>query len=548
MKRIISIVLVLSILTGCLSFLGSASLLDDPDFCCVNASVYGEPEYTHTIELNQSLTIKGRGYNYVIKFVPEEDGVYNFYSFENKKYNNKFYPLVGEIYYWYGSGSNSLAWKLGEVGINSGNFSTSVYMHKGLTYTLRANFYNYWNDSSVFCVKITKGSSPTRDIVILSGPYPEHMVYCIEKKKATMSTAGHTKYACAYCDKFFDDYCYPPKDIKLSKSSFTYTASEIKPSVIATDINGDKFTNYYVNYSNNVNVGQAKAVIHLVGFDKDYTYEKYFTISPKKLTTCGLAAAYTYTGKAIVPVPYYYKTVNGEKVKVNYKKGTDYTIAVSGAHKQVGKYTAVIKFKGNYSGTVKKTFQILPKPVTSVKSIPYNVKSIKAVWKKVPNVSGYRVYRYDFKNGKWVSYKATKSNMMVIPRYRATDREVFFMIKTYKTVAKKNYYNISAKNYIEIQFTKPSTPTVKITNEDFGEINLKFNRIANHQVQLSDNSKYSTSGDHFVITKNFSSTSNVYITGLMSGKRYYIRTREYIRVDGKLYMSGWTKTKSIETY
>lgn len=48
----------------------------------------------------------------------------------------------------------------------------------------------------------------------------------------------------------------------------------------------------------------------------------------------------------------------------------------------VGTYKAVITFKGNYSGTVSKTFKINPKGTTINKLTKPAKKQIKVTWKK----------------------------------------------------------------------------------------------------------------------------------------------------------------------
>ncbi|MBQ6662922.1 MAG: cell wall-binding repeat-containing protein [Firmicutes bacterium] len=69
-----------------------------------------------------------------------------------------------------------------------------------------------------------------------------------------------------------------------------------------------------------------------------------------KATVTGLSAK-TYTGKAITPSP---KVVLGGKTLT---KGTDYTVKYSN-NINVGTATVAITGKGNYTGTVKKTFKI----------------------------------------------------------------------------------------------------------------------------------------------------------------------------------------------
>ncbi|MEY8515757.1 beta-L-arabinofuranosidase domain-containing protein [Lachnospiraceae bacterium 29-84] len=75
-----------------------------------------------------------------------------------------------------------------------------------------------------------------------------------------------------------------------------------------------------------------------------------FTIRKAKVTSATVTGIKTmyYTGKAI--------TQPGLKVK-GYKAGTDYTLSYSN-NKKVGKAVVTIKFQGDYTGSIQKTFQI----------------------------------------------------------------------------------------------------------------------------------------------------------------------------------------------
>lgn len=90
-------------------------------------------------------------------------------------------------------------------------------------------------------------------------------------------------------------------------------------------------------------------------------------VNPKKVssaTVTGIKTMY-YTGKAI--------TLPGLKVK-GYQAGTDYTLSYSN-NKNVGKATVTIRFRGNYTGSLKKTFQI--KSQIPVKGKSYKSGNLK---------------------------------------------------------------------------------------------------------------------------------------------------------------------------
>lgn len=114
-----------------------------------------------------------------------------------------------------------------------------------------------------------------------------------------------------------------------------------------------------------------------------------------KMPNCSISMPnkYTYKGKAVVL-----------KVKITYKgkelvKDKDYTISCK-SNTKIGTASVTITGKGNYTGSVKKTYQItLGTPaVTSVKTSGKD--AVKLTWKKTAGATKYLVYRYDGKTWK----------------------------------------------------------------------------------------------------------------------------------------------------
>ena len=150
----------------------------------------------------------------------------------------------------------------------------------------------------------------------------------------------------------------------LSSSSFTYTGSAIQPTVTikngsTTLVNG---TDYTLSYSNNTNVGTA--TVTATGKGKyTGTISKTFTISAKSATNingCTMTlsgTSFEYTGSAIQPTV---TIKNGSTTLVN---GTDYTLSYSN-NTNVGTATVTATGKGNYTGTISKTFTITAKKIS----------------------------------------------------------------------------------------------------------------------------------------------------------------------------------------
>ena len=121
---------------------------------------------------------------------------------------------------------------------------------------------------------------------------------------------------------------------------------------------------------------------------------------------------YSYDGKAKKPAIKVTdnkgKVISGSFYKVSYQN-----------NKKVGKATVTVKFQGNYSGILKKTFEICPKG-TSISSVKSGKKSMTVKWKKqASQTSGYEiVYTADASFGK----KNTKT--AVIKSNKTTVKEI----------------------------------------------------------------------------------------------------------------------------
>jgi len=145
-------------------------------------------------------------------------------------------------------------------------------------------------------------------------------------------------------------------------NSLTYNGSTLSPAVTVKYGNATlkKNTDYTVAYSNNVNAGTGTITITGKGIYGG-SVKKTFTI--KKLGISASAVSGTgnkvYTGSAIKPVP---------AVKAGgrtLKNGTDFTVSYKN-NTEPGTATLSVTGKGNYSGSVSKTFKITARAINDV--------------------------------------------------------------------------------------------------------------------------------------------------------------------------------------
>lgn len=150
------------------------------------------------------------------------------------------------------------------------------------------------------------------------------------------------------------------------------------------------------------------------------TTETIYAVKNIKLSQ----TSYTYNGKSQKPSV----TVKDRKGKA-LKNKKDYTITYPKNMKNVGSYTVTIKLKGNYKGTVKKTFQIIPKGSTISKITPKK-KGFALKWnKQTVQTTGYEVA---YSTNKDFTKKATRT--ITVGKSKTVSKSVS------KLKAKKKYY------------------------------------------------------------------------------------------------------------
>lgn len=158
------------------------------------------------------------------------------------------------------------------------------------------------------------------------------------------------------------------------------------------------------------------------------------TLSTKiipKISSVKLSSnTFTYNGKTIKPLVIV-KDSKGKKIN-----NSNYTVAYSKGLKNVGNYKVTIKFKGNYSGTVNKTFTIIPKS-TTLTNLSSSKKKVKVKWKKqVSQTNGYQLQyslNSNFKSAKLLNVTSNKATSKSISNLKSK-KKYYVRIRTYKNV------------------------------------------------------------------------------------------------------------------
>ena len=219
-------------------------------------------------------------------------------------------------------------------------------------------------------------------------------------------------------------------------TSKTYTG-KAQTQNITVKYNGKTLkngTDYTVSYSNNTKVGTAKVTItgksnYTGTISKTFSIKNDFT----KASVSGISNK-TFTGKA-----------QTQKITVKFggktlKSGTDYTISYSNNTK-VGKATVKIVGKGNYTGTITKTFKINPAKQT-INKLTAKSKGFTASWSKKDHATCYEIqYSTDskFKSVSKATITSKSTTSKSFTKLKAS-KKYYVRMRIYTTVNGTKYY------------------------------------------------------------------------------------------------------------
>lgn len=186
---------------------------------------------------------------------------------------------------------------------------------------------------------------------------------------------------------------------------------------------------YYVRVRSYTNVGE-KVYYGAWSDSKNVTAAKY---DITKSAISGISTK-TYTGKNIT-----------QSVKVKYngktlKSGTDYTVSYS-SNKNVGTATVKITGKGQYGGTVSKTFKINPAK-QKIQKLTAKSKAFFIDWAQKGSATGYEVQyatNSKFTGAKKLDVANNKTDKMTISKFSA-NKKYYVKVRSYTLVKGTKYY------------------------------------------------------------------------------------------------------------
>ena len=330
---------------------------------------------------------------------------------------------------------------------------------------------------------------------------------------------------------FVDD----PKSLSYAEvpeiSNMEYTGRAIKPKFevhqLCTLLERGK--DYTVSYSDNVNAGTVTVTISGAG---EYTgsVTASFVIDPKPISSLEVSGitAKTFNGKAQTQA-----IVVNDGI-VTLVEGIDYDVAYEN-NVHAGTASVVITGKGNYTGTVTKTFTIKKAS---------NTITAKNFTKTYSTKAQSFSLGVKLKNGT-PTYKSSTKYVTVSTAGKVTVKAKYIGKATITITSpeKANYSKQTKKITITVNPTK--TALVSVASPSAGKMTVKWKKNAvgtGYQIQFSTSSKF-TSPKSATITKN--TTLSKTIGGLVKGKKYYVRIRTYKTVGKTKFYSGWSAVKAV---
>ena len=242
-------------------------------------------------------------------------------------------------------------------------------------------------------------------------------------------------------------------------------------------------------------------------------------ISISKASVTLSTSTYAYDGKTKKP---------GVTVKLNgktLKNGTDYTVSYSNNIK-VGTAKVTITGKGNYTGSVSKTYSIK----NNFKKATVSGISTKAFTGK--NITQSITVKYNgktLKNG--TDYTVSYSNNKKIGT------------ATVKIAGKGSYTGTITKTF-KINPAKQEIQKLTAKSKAFFVDWAQKGSATGYEIQYATNSKF-TNAKKVTITNN--KTDKTTVSKLSGKKKYYVRVRSYTTVKGTKYYGAWSSVKNVTT-
>lgn len=244
--------------------------------------------------------------------------------------------------------------------------------------------------------------------------------------------------------------------------------------------------------------------------------------------------SYTYTGtrkKPTITVSY-----EGE----NLLEGLNYEISYSN-NKYPGTGIVTATLLRNASGEKDKSFTITMPKVKGFKATKSTATTATYQWTPNTDITGYKVYRYNYSTKKYQLVKTIKKNKTKTFKAKKLPNaiKVRYRVKTYLTYNKKTYKSDACK--AKNNYTKPGAEkSIKMKRSKKAKsarVRIgKLPRVSGYYIKIST-SKNFIENVRTIYTKK----TSVLFKKLKKNKTYYAKARGYLKVGKKYYYGAYSK-------
>ena len=228
-----------------------------------------------------------------------------------------------------------------------------------------------------------------------------------------------------------------------------------------------------------------------------------------------------------------------------YKRVLKNTINITGLSQgniyEIGIKAYVLEGDSIVYASELKTVKVATNPPAPSKIIcARNQKSITLKWDKIKNATGYRVYRYDSKKGKWITIKSdVKTNKVTLSKLESGRR---YKLSVRAVIDTDDNLVFSKRSKSVTACTKPGSPAVKATSYKYS-VKLRWD-----MVKYADGyAVYVATEPNGTYKKLGTTRKNIFIAeNLKSDKYYYFKVHSYrVVTDENVY--SYKTVKKVKT-
>lgn len=293
--------------------------------------------------------------------------------------------------------------------------------------------------------------------------------------------------------------------------------------------NGELVVNGMASYQ----AGYALAAYDRFKKGRNTLYDMSDAKKPLFISVKLSTSTYVYDGKAKKP---------GVTVKIGdrvLKDGVDYTVSYQNNVNIGNSAKVVVTGKGIFKGSVSNTFVIkMAAPAKTSVSVSNGAVGVTVKWKKAARADRYVVLRKVGNAKNWTTVTTTKS-LSYTDRKVANGKKYIYAVKSVGSGGEAAYTTQTIYRVNQEKITK-----IKSTVKKKCTVTYRKNASASgYRVMYSTDKTFKKNVKVYRASVN--KKTNVTLSGLKAGKRYYVRVQGFKKVGKTYYYGAWSKTVNV---